>query len=248
MSFDRLAPHYRWMEWLLAGRKLQRCRTTFLDALPPVQHALLLGEGNGRFLRELLLKEPGARVTCVDASKQMLSEARRRARADERVRFVCCDVMAWTPRRDQFDLVVSNFFLDCFRADQIEAIVQKIRTVLTDDARWLIADFSEPHRGWRKWRARTILRAMYWFFRRATKLPAKDLTAPDTILARYGFELRARRTFEWGLLQSDLWARRWVEARVVENDLGRWRTRLRHQFSLTVRARGLGYLAPEISG
>jgi hypothetical protein len=131
------------------------------------------------------------------------------------VTFVWCDVTEWELPRDEFDLVVSNFFLDCFRADQIEHIVRKTREALTSDARWLIADFGEPCRGWRKWRARAILHAMYWFFRRATALPAKKLAAPDAILARYGFELRARRTFEWGLLQSDLWVRR-VETPVLE--------------------------------
>ena len=30
-SFDLLAPHYRWMEFVLAGRKLQECRTVFLQ-------------------------------------------------------------------------------------------------------------------------------------------------------------------------------------------------------------------------
>ena len=85
---------------------------------------------------------------------------------------------------------------------------------MTDDARWLIADFCEPRRGWRKWRARVILQAMYWFFRRATDLPASRLTAPDVILARNGFQLQARRTFEWGLLQSDLWVRNRVEAHI----------------------------------
>jgi len=208
MSFDRLAPHYRWMEWLLAGSKLQRCRTTFLDTLPLAQHVLLLGEGNGRFLREFLRKQPTARVTCVDDSPCMLKEARRRMPANPRVTFVCCDVAEWKPPQGAFDFVVSNFFLDCFRLEQIELIAEKISAALTDNAHWLIADFCEPCRGWRKWRARVILRAMYWFFRHATALPARRLTAPDTILARHGFELQARRTFEWGLLQSDLWVRR----------------------------------------
>ena len=207
MSFDRLAPHYRWMEWLLAGGKLQRCRTTFLDCLPPVRHALLLGEGNGRFLHEFLRKHSTARVTCVDASPCMLKEARRKVHPDGRVTFVCCDVIEWEPPQGAFDLVVSNFFLDCFRPDQIELIVKKISAALTTNARWLIADFCEPHRGWRKWRARLILRTMYWFFRQATDLPANRLTAPDAILAHHGFELQARRTFEWGLLQSDFWVR-----------------------------------------
>jgi len=207
MSFDRLAPHYRWMEWLLAGGKLQRCRTTFLDTLPPVRHALLLGEGNGRFLREFLRKQPTARVTCIDASPRMLNEARRRMHRNEHVTFVCCDVTEWEPPQGEFDLVVSNFFLDCFRPEQIELIAEKISAALASDARWLIADFCEPRRGWRKWRAQAILRAMYWFFRQATALPANRLTAPDAILTRHGFELQARRSFEWGLLHSDLWLR-----------------------------------------
>jgi ubiquinone/menaquinone biosynthesis C-methylase UbiE len=219
MSFDRLAPHYRWMEWLLAGGKLQRCRTTFLDLLPPVRHALLLGEGNGQFLREFLRKQPAARVTCVDASPRMLKEAEGRARCPSApqiapITFICCDVAEWEATPGEFDLVVSNFFLDCFRPEQIELIAEKISAALTEDARWMIADFSEADRGWRKWRARMILRAMYWFFRHATNLPANRLTAPDAMLARNGFQLQARRTFEWGLLQSDLWVRRHVEAHV----------------------------------
>src|SRR5687768_10747406 len=103
MSFDRLAPHYRWMEWLLAGRKLQRCRTAFIDTLPPVRQALLLGEGNGRFLRAFLLGQPGARVTCLDASARMLQAARRNVHASGRVNFVCCDVAEWKPPRNAFD-------------------------------------------------------------------------------------------------------------------------------------------------
>jgi len=34
-NFDFLAAHYRWMEWVLAGRKLQRCREAFLGSIPP---------------------------------------------------------------------------------------------------------------------------------------------------------------------------------------------------------------------
>ena len=220
MSFDRLAPHYRWMELLLAGRKLQRCRTTFLDTLPPVRHALLLGEGNGRFLREFLRKQSTARVTCVDASPRMLKAAQGRARCPSppqipQITFICCDATQWEPPQGEFDLVVSNFFLDCFRPDQIDLIAEEISGALTDDARWLIADFCEPRRGWRKWRARLILQSMYWFFRWATALPAGRLTAPDAVLARHGFELQARQTFEWGLLHSDLWVPRSKVGRAV---------------------------------
>lgn len=35
MSFDRIAPHYRWLEAILAGNVLQRARTAWLAATPP---------------------------------------------------------------------------------------------------------------------------------------------------------------------------------------------------------------------
>ena len=54
-------------------------------------------------------------------------------------------------------------------------------------------------------RARAILEVMYLFFQWAVALPASELTAPDLLLAQCGFKLRERRTFEWGLLHSDLW-------------------------------------------
>src|SRR6187399_1553649 len=73
MSFDRLAPYYRGMEFICAGEKMQRCRTTFLDQIPATQNILLLGEGHGRCLVECLRRFPRAHITCVDASQRMLA-------------------------------------------------------------------------------------------------------------------------------------------------------------------------------
>ena len=211
MSFDLLAPHYRWMEWLLAGKKLQRCRTAFVQAIPRPQRVLMLGEGNDRCLMELLRAYPEARFTCVDASRRMLDHARARVRAhglgDERIEFIHADVSEWKAPTKKFDLLVTHFFLDCFRADQLAEMVPRISAAAAPGARWLIADFREPASGIAKWRAHGILYAMYFFFQRVTRLPASRLTPPDAFLERSGFVLRERSLSEWGLLHSDLWQR-----------------------------------------
>ncbi len=208
MSFDFLAPHYRWMEWLLAGSKLQRCRTAFLQEIPKPRRVLLLGEGNGRFLAELAVKNPEAEFTCVDASAQMLRCARERLRRNgpgqTSVRFIHADILDWRPD-GQFDLIVTHFFLDCFRPEQLERIVGQIADAAAPGARWLLADFCEPAAGWAKWRARLILMSMYLFFRVVARLPAGRLTVPDKMLSQRGFTLGSRRVFEWGLLHSDVW-------------------------------------------
>ena len=78
MSFDVLAPYYRWMEFVLAGNKLQRCRTAFLSQVTRRKSVLILGEGNGRFLLECRCILHEAQITCVDASFRMLTLARKR--------------------------------------------------------------------------------------------------------------------------------------------------------------------------
>lgn len=197
------------MEWLLAGEKLQRCRIAFVPDLPEPGRVLMCGEGNGRCLIELLRSFPKAHFTCVDSSRRMLECAEERVRAHGlaagNVEFIHADVLTWSAPSARFDLLVTDFFLDCFRADQLAEIVSRLASSTAPGARWLLADFREPASGYARWRARGILRVMYFFFQRATGLPAARLTPPDECLGRNGFVLRERRVFEWGLLHSDLW-------------------------------------------
>lgn len=208
-NFDWLAPHYRWMEWVLAGPKLQRCRAAFLNSLPAPRRALIVGPGHGRFVVELLRCHPQVQCTCVDSSRRMLDATRHRLAAlgldAARVEFVHADILQWHPPQAAYDLVVTHFVLDCFRPEQLAKVLPALADAATPEARWLLSDFQEPAAGLAKWRARAILDVMYLFFRWAVALPASELTDPDSMLAQCGFQLRERRIFEWGLLHSDLW-------------------------------------------
>jgi ubiquinone/menaquinone biosynthesis C-methylase UbiE len=207
MSFDTLAPHYRWMERVLAGEKLQRCRTAFLPIIPTPKHALLVGEGNGRFLTAFRSRFPQTQITCLDASQKMLTQARRSLTSQALIQFVHADIFQWQIPPQHYDLIVTNFFLDCFTAGQLQIIITKLATSATSDATWLLADFCQPSSGWKKWRAQWILHSMYLFFRFVTKLPAATLTAPDDFLRAAGFRLIDRVFHDWGLLHSDRWIR-----------------------------------------
>ena len=208
MKFDRLAPHYDWMEKWLAGDRLQQTRTAWLEELRGRRRILSFGEGHGRFAAACAARFPEAELTCVEASAGMLARAQRRlGPAAARVRWCHADALA-IEANGEFDAIVTCFFLDCFPPDTLTAVVQHLAANAKPEAVWLVADFALPARGPARWRARGTHRLMYLFFRAVVGLPARRLTPPDDRLRTCGFQLAARREFDWGLLQADIWQRR----------------------------------------
>lgn len=200
------------MEWLLAGNKLQKCRIQFLPEISKAGKILLLGEGHGRFLSELLRANPSAQVTCVDSSANMLAvtgETLRRRGVDVaalvRARLIHTNVLECDLPPGPYDAVVTQFFLDCFTPNQQKELIAKIARQIVPGGTWLLADFRQPEQGLQRLRAALILKLMYLFFRVVTGLPARNLTEPDSYLKQNGFTLMDRRLSEWGLLHTDLW-------------------------------------------
>ncbi len=211
MSFDAIAPWYRTLETIAFGNDLQRARIAWLGEIVTPRRALIIGEGNGRFLCELVHAYPTIEVDCVDASGRMLELARRRverrlAADTSRVRFLHRDIALWVPEF-RYDLIVTHFFLDCFPADQIVNVITTLSHSTTADAVWLLADFCIPPSGLRQWHARLWLAIMYRFFRSAAKIEAGELIDPSPFLRAAGFALTRQHFFQQGMLKSELWRR-----------------------------------------
>ncbi len=210
MSFDILAPHYTWLERLLAGPRLQRARVAHLDALADCNRLLIAGVGHGHFLRAAAHRFPSLEILCLDASARMLAHAQHRtlsAPNPARLHFHHAPLPEFQPTLNTFDAIATHFFLDCFPPGELASVIAALAAAARPRARWLVTDFSIPPHGWRRHRARAIHAAMYAFFRPVTRIRARRVTPPDAPLRAHGFNLAARRTFELGLLQSDLWTR-----------------------------------------
>ncbi|MCF3648955.1 class I SAM-dependent methyltransferase [Synoicihabitans lomoniglobus] len=207
MSFDTLAPHYRWLEKAMAGRVLQRARLAHLAVLDRAERILLVGEGPGRFLGALRARRPDVAVTVVDSSAGMLQRARRVDRGGP-TEFVQADLRAWTPEPGAWDAIATHCVLDCFGPDSLAHVVATLARAAATEADWIVTDFAVPLQpGWRRLRARGAHALMYGSFRLVTGLEARQLTPPDDLLQSNGFGLQARRTFNHGLLQADHWHR-----------------------------------------
>ena len=194
------------MERFTAGGKLQRCRLAYLEEIPEPHKVLLAGEGHGRFLPECVRRFPNARIAVVDSSQRMVEIARRQVESP-RVEFVLADFLQWEGPPGAFDLIVTNFFLDCFPPDELAVVVRKLGELAAPQADWLLADFEIAPAGPARWRSRLIVATLYRFFGIVTGLKADALVPPDGDLKKAGFTRHRRVTSEWGLLKSEWWRR-----------------------------------------
>jgi len=212
VNFDLVAPWYETLERIAFGDDLQRCRVAYLGEINPPKRVLIVGEGNGRFLYELLRRCPEIDIDCLDASKRMLQLARRRIEQElpvsiARVRFIHIDVRSWAAPEHQYDLVVTPFFLDCFQEPILTDVIKTLGRAATKDATWLVSEFSIPEKGIERVQARCWLGIMYWFFRVTAGIEASELIDYTPFLTGEGFVLTRQNLFREGLLKSEVWKR-----------------------------------------
>jgi SAM-dependent methyltransferase len=209
--FDGLAPHYAWVEAVTYGGLLHWCRTALVAEVRDARRVLVFGEGDGRFLSAFLACNPAATVDVVDVSPAMVGLARGRiARlpgAAQRVRWHVADARRFEPPAEAYDLVVTNFFLDCFPAEELGPLVARIAFGLAPGGRWLLGDFALPEGRGRRLAARAALAAMYSFFRLVTRIPAGRLADPAPFLRAQGLTPEREERRLGGFLVASLWRR-----------------------------------------
>ncbi len=209
-NFNRIARPYRWLEYLTLGSALMRCRLHFLPRILHSRRALVIGDGDGRFLARLLSANPHLVVDAVDLSPAMLHLLRQRAlaaspTASHRLRTYSADALAFDPPAT-YDLVVTHFFLDCLSQAQLDQLSARLAPHLAPGALWLLSDFRIPS-GHLQLPARIFVRLLYLAFRLLTGLRTTRLPDHSGALTAAGLTPIARHTPMFGVLLTEIWQR-----------------------------------------
>lgn len=211
-NFDSLARAYRWMEYCSFGRMLEDCRFHFLARCSAAHHALVLGDGDGRFAARLMVSNPTVQVEAVDASPAMLAALRKRVRscgdAETRLQTLQADIRKFTPTAKDYDLIVCHFFLDCLTDGEATALVARISPRMTPDAIWLVSEFAVPEKGWRRLGARVVIRSLYTAFSILTGLRVRRLPDYSRAFRDNGWHQVDKATYLGGILIAEVWERR----------------------------------------
>jgi ubiquinone/menaquinone biosynthesis C-methylase UbiE len=203
-NFNFIARPYRWLEYLTLGRTLERCRLHFLPLLLKQKQALVLGDGDGRFLAALMSTNPELHADAVDSSATMLHLVRKRCQGQTtRLQTHHTSALTFTSN-GPYDLIVTHFFLDCLTQSDLETLVARITPTLAPGALWLISDFRIPP-GPMRLPARIVVRGLYLAFRILTGLRTAHLPDHTTALANAGLIRIAHRHSMAGLLTTEIW-------------------------------------------
>ena len=215
-NFDRIAAIYRWGEYISLGPLLQRTRTLLLDQLGNPRHALVLGDGDGRFLEQLLLRYPQCTALAADTSAAMLDKLRRRClhsipNAATRLTTLQRSALEIDPQPSaelpKPDLIATHFLLDCFSQSDVETLVARLASQLAPGTLWLVSDFALPANQILRLFARLYIAALYAAFRLLTGLRVRHLPDPQSALQRNNMRRITRSTLLGGLLYTELWQR-----------------------------------------
>jgi SAM-dependent methyltransferase len=207
-DFNLIARPYRWLEYLTLGAALENCRNHYLPQLHSHNRALILGDGDGRFLAQLLKQNQHLRADAVDISATMLQLLSKRCatatpNAAPRLRTHHANALT-SPLEGPYDLVVTHFFLDCLSQPDLNALITRIAPTLTPGALWLISDFRIP-RGPMRLPARALVRTLYLAFRLLTGLRTTRLPDHATPLTQAGLARISTQHRLAGLLTTELW-------------------------------------------
>lgn len=205
-NFDRIARAYRWFEYLTLGPLLQQTRNHYLPALGTPRHALILGDGDGRFTRRLLGMYPNLHADAVDGSASMLSLLHRRTLSySDRLQIHHADIRTLTPNCT-YDLVITHFLLDCLTEPEVFSFISRLTPSLAPGTTWLVSEFRVPP-GLLHWPARLYIRVLYLAFRILTGLRITHLPDFATPLRAAGFTRIVAHRTALGLLTTEIWRR-----------------------------------------
>jgi len=202
VSFDPIARPYRWLEYITLGPLLQRTRVYFLPQMLDCKRAVVLGDGDGRFLAELLRCNPQVHVDAVDTSRAMLALLEERAGC-ARVTTHRQSALSFEPGAE-IDLITTHFFLDCLTQQEVDALTLRLAARLVPGGLWTVSDFRIPA-GVMRWPARLYVGMLYRAFGILTGLQVRHLPDHAAALTAAGLTRIGHRHRLFGMLTSELW-------------------------------------------
>ena len=125
-----------------------KSRNFHLSLVRDAESILILGDGDGRFLKNISEIGTDAQIVSVDSSSEMIRLSQSRIHSTELdVRHVCQDLRDFEFTENfRPDLIFAHFFLDCFSENEVILIVNRLSKLSLKSTKLVISDFFLPEK------------------------------------------------------------------------------------------------------
>lgn len=199
-KFDKIAKYYNLLEILAFGKILFVTRLYLLTRTNNPNNILVVGEGTGRFLKYLLNCYPKSSITIVDSSNRMIKIMRgyNQISKVQNITILQQDYFKHIPGA-KYDLIYTNFFLDCFKSTDVLKIVGKIKVMLNETGEWNDVDFTVPHKSnlLNYYYNKLVLKVLYKFFRLICKIESASIKNVEFDYQKLGFILDREMVYQF---------------------------------------------------
>ncbi len=196
-GFDNVATFYDRLAKMVYGKSIVESQKYFLDRIQDHSKILILGGGTGWILEEIFKVKSNVEVWYIEASMKMISLAKEKMN-DSRVKFIHGTENS-IPQEPQFNLIITNFYLDLFSDNSVKPVLRKIKASLSANAQWIVTDFVNE----KVWHG-VLLKVMYLFFRLVTGIKSKKLADWENEMLAIGGKESATKTFYKGFIKTKL--------------------------------------------
>jgi ubiquinone/menaquinone biosynthesis C-methylase UbiE len=135
-DFNRIARIYDLGVRLVFGQKLNKATTHFLNQIKSKDQVLIVGGGSGSILKYL---PKDCDIYYVDQSDAMISMSKKIR--NNKVSYSAVDFRYYNGAR-KYDWIIFPFFLDLFEDSAILEMLDKAKSLISKNGKWIITDFA----------------------------------------------------------------------------------------------------------
>ncbi|MDQ3392539.1 MAG: class I SAM-dependent methyltransferase [Bacteroidota bacterium] len=205
-DFDAVAPIYDFLANLIFQKNIFHSQLIYITKIPANAEILIIGGGTGKIVNEILKVNPQVKITYVESSKKMLKISISRIDKADRAKidFLHGDENSLLSfNKASFDIIITNFFLDVFPADQLIQVMQFLKNVLKENGKWIHTDFINPKNEKFPYLISALIKAMYLFFRTFCQLEGKELLNFKTYFQNLGFQEEESHLFFHKMISAE---------------------------------------------
>jgi demethylmenaquinone methyltransferase/2-methoxy-6-polyprenyl-1,4-benzoquinol methylase len=189
---------YELLANLYSGWRIAHCKEAMLGYIKPDDDVLFAGVGHGREAKKAA--EQGARVTVVDLSQTMLDKCKNTLEGcnfNHPVQHVHDDIFNVSPVHKQYDYVFANFFLNVFKREKMDQVVQHLSKLAKPGGYVVVGDFAFPHGNI----LARALKHLYWYvavtlFFLVTRNAFHDVYNYPEYLKKHGLQIAGIKYFK----------------------------------------------------